>query len=370
MQRTIAPARWACVVAVAIAAACHRRAPPTTAPPASSARPPVTAAPPAVKGPLPAPILGTGTGIVEMSRDGTVGRRLAPGLTRHPRYVGPGELVVLATVEDEVISTEPAPVHLVSLASGGSRLVGTFPPFRCRDRTDAGVSDAASDAAEPWPLSLQTEEDFSVTPDGRNVCLTRLDRNLNMADFWLSQRMDLTTGAVTSVLVSGGDRCLPPPGVKVGGHDLCPHEGAAQRADSFPYRFERGKIIRRDPAGDQTVARLKQFTTTEDRSPSARWLVVSRHVEDDENDYIYRQLALLDLGAGQLYPLPEHPAPWPAPFDLSHFNPAAAAEQTVTVTAETDLTWLPFTGDDLLVVGQTLVVPEHRSVPLPGGAAR
>jgi len=184
--------------------------------------------------------------------------------------------------------------------------------------------------------------------------------------------MDLATGAVTSVLVLGGDRCPAPPGVKVGGHDLCPDPGTGKSpaADGLPYRFDGGRIVRRDPAGDRTVARLKQFTMAEGRSPSGRWLVVSRHVGDDEGDYIYRQLALLDLASGQLYRLPRQAGPWPEPFDLAHFKPAAAASQTLTAVGETDVAWLPFTGDDLLVVDKTLVVPEHPSVPLSGDVAR
>jgi hypothetical protein len=209
-------------------------------------------------------------------------------------------------------------------------------------------------------------------PDGRSVCLTRLDRNVNMADFWFVQRMDLGTGAVTAVLVIGGDRCPAPPGVTVGGESACHDRRPAIKpaSEAFPYRFDAGKIVRRDPAGEQTVARLKQFTTAEDRSPSGRWLLVSRHVDQDESDYIYRQIALLDLGSGRLFPLAEHPGPWPAPFDLAHFKPAAAAKQTVTVVGESDLAWLPFTGDDLLVLDKKLVVPERASVPLPGDVAR
>jgi hypothetical protein len=327
-------------------------------------------------------IVGTAAGLEEVTREGSVGRRLAAGPALHPRFRGPHELVVLATTDEDLSSTKPVDVRLVSLDTGAARSVGTFPVFRCRETADAGTADAGPDAAAPaeedwaWDVSLQTEVDFSVTPDGRSVCLTRLDRNLNMADLWLSQRMDVATGAVTSVLVIGSDHCPAPPGVKVGGQDLCPGRrgGRKPAVGSFPYRFDGGKVVRRDPAGDQTVARLKQFTTAEDRSPSGRWLLVSRHVDEDESDYIYRQVALLDLGSGRLYPLPAREAhaavPWPAPFDLARFKPAAAAKQTVTVVGESDMTWLPFTGDDLLVLEKNLVAPEHASVALPGDVAR
>lgn len=256
--------------------------------------------------------------------------------------------------------------------------MGTFPAFRCRADADAGAPDAGLDAAAPaggddvWELSLQTEEDLVVTPDGRGLCLTRLDRNLNMADLMFSQRMDLATGAVKSVLVIGGDHCPAPPGVMVTEQNPCRWRRAAEKpaARSFPFRFDHGKIIRRDPAGDQTVAALKQFTMAEARSPSGRWLLVSRHSEEDEGDYIYRQIALLDLGSGQLYPLVKDPGPWPPPFDLARFKPRAAANQTVTVVGESDLAWPPFAGDDVLVLDKTLVVPEHASVRLPGDVAR
>jgi hypothetical protein len=296
----------------------------------------------------------------------------------HPRFLRATEVLALATTDQEVGSEKPVPVRSISLDTGASRVVGTFPAFRCRGAADGGTSDAGPDASgspaegDIWELSLQTEEDMGVTPDGRGLCLTRLDRNLNMADLMLSQRMDLATGSVESVLVLGGDRCPAAPGVTVTKQDPCRGRRALQKpaVRSSPFRFDRGKIIRRDPAGDRTVAVLKQFTMNERSSPSGRWLLVSRHVEEDEGDYIYRQIALLDLASGQLYPLSKTASPWPAPFDLARFKPSVAAEQTATLAGESDLAWLPFAGGDVLVLDNTLVVPERASVPLPGDVAR
>jgi len=140
--------------------------------------------------PLPAVIVGSASGLVEVTREGTAGRRLAAGVALHPRFVGPRELIVLANPDQDLSSTKPVEVRALSLDGGGARVVGTFPPFRCREAAGAGTPDGGPDAGapdggEPWDLSLQAEVDFRVTPDGRSVCLTRFDRNLNMAELWL-----------------------------------------------------------------------------------------------------------------------------------------------------------------------------------------
>jgi hypothetical protein len=132
--------------------------------------------------------------------------------------------------------------------------------------------------------------------------------------------------------------------------------------------------MRRSPAGTATPMLELHGYQADVGSPSGRWLVLAGDQED--GDYIHRNVVLLDRTTGEVFPIPGEPtARWPAPLAASGKRspprirtPVAA---TSSIVGETDLRWLGRSpASEILIVGELVVRPGVGAFSVKGDIAR
>jgi hypothetical protein len=318
MSHRARPRTRTALAALALAAACGSRPP---APPLAHA---AAAPPPAI--PL---IAARETGMFEITRDGADVRRVSATPAQRPRWLVPGRrLVFLSGDMKQLLSLE--------LPAGKERAIAQLPiAFPACPPGGTGPS---------FPLQLHSDDDFIVEP--ARACIRLMDRNLNMASYYLELRVDLATGRTESYAHAIEAFCkLPrrePPSCD---HDLRTfHSHAGPREHAGPAGFWAHSL-----------------------SPTGRWAVLLGNRE--EGDHIFEQIALYEIATKRSFPIPtmRHPPStgWPAPLTAEQL--ALGAEQLGqildSVAGETPIYWLDGP-DDRLVVEEALIVPGVRIVPV------
>jgi hypothetical protein len=273
-------------------------------------------------------IVGNDQGVREVGYDGATVRVIATTPARRLRLVAGGKAVVFyvrATGE----------IHELSLATGVDRKVAALPNgFKaCGHMPDyqSGHRFAVAN------LDVQADDDFVFDGSGNAVCMTLMDRNVNMANVAIDVRVDLASGAVLHRVTRGGECAAKPPNWK---------DCAARATDGAkwaPFRSAAGI--------DEELV-----------SPSGRWSVLS--MNDDRGDYIHRSLFLLDRQGDQVFPIVK--GPFPAPIPLAALARTEDRAATVDAVGESVVRWLDH---DALLVDSLLVVPERGGVDIDGDAA-
>lgn len=317
MSHRACPRTRTALAALALVAACGSRPP---APPLAHAAPPPPRAIPL--------IAARETGLYEITRDGGDVRRLCATPAQRPRWLVPGKRLLFLSRDTTQLRSLELPA---ATERGIAQLPIAFPPC------PGGTGPA-------WPLRLHGDDDFVVEP-GR-ACIRLMDRNANMASYYLDLRVDLATGRTESYARAIADLCkLPqrePPS--------CDH-------DLRPLRASAGPLEHAGPAG----------FWAQSLSPTGRWAVLLGNHE--EGDYLYEQIALYEIATKRSFPVPgvrrPSSAAWPAPLTAAQL--ALGAEQLgqilESVTGETPVYWLAGP-DDRLVVGEALIVPGVRIAPV------
>lgn len=283
----------------------------------------------------------------------------------HPRWLDEGSVLVLRPNDADDLA-KGASLERIVVADGTRSRVAELSAFACQK---------VRGGAELFPLAIQSPWDFAVDATGRLVCMTLMDRNLNMKDIKVDVRIDLESGKV-SRFIEVGQSCKPSRGVEIG-HPRTPSWQACGRKErpasgrAFRFAFDEGMIVELVPGSRPSPrVRLSDYTA-EDESPSGRWRVLGGDIE--EGDYIHRRIVLLDREAGEVFPIPEAPGAWPRPLEGSGAQPpfVIALPKTASVVGETDLRWL---GEDdaseLLVVDRLVVRPGGATFAVDGEVAR
>jgi hypothetical protein len=297
-------------------------------------------------------------GVREVAVDGSVVRELSATPARWPRRSADGESLFFVTPQGEL--------RRVALAGGDEQVVATLPAEVevCGEAADvAGQHLALAD------LAVQSDDDFVVDAGGDALCLTLMDRNVNMMDVTVGVHVDLTTGTVVHSIdfpeachVDGVPTCTP----------AAAAEPTAATADQLPYDLadsrlvtrgsdERagsgGKLLGDGDGGSQGDSAYQ----AESYSPSRNWLLVASPVR--EGDYMHRSMYLLDRVAGALYPI--RPGAWPMPIadgalaDLSKID-------TADSVGESTIRWL---AGDILIIDHMVIQPGRQTVEIDGDLA-
>lgn len=308
-------------------------------------------------------IVGSERGIEAWRADGSNRRLISPGPALQPRWLDRDTLLVLHPSPD---SGELA-LERVSLRDGARKTIAKLPAFSCVEPGQKSGEDLA--------LAVQSSFDFRVDLAKQTACVTRMDRNYNMAGVRLSSRVDLRNNTSNSWLELLDANCSLPKDVLAGdppeagecGYTADPEP---EQHRQFAYEFDDHTLW--EKSGAQRIARLELPDYYEERSsPSGRWAVLSG--DEHEGDAMYRRLVLLDRSQGQIFPIPEQPGPMPEPLRAAPGTSSRVSvpiERASLVTAETDVYWLAAdAGSELLVLGSTIVIPGQRSFSIEGDLA-
>lgn len=313
-------------------------------------------------------------GILRVHADGTVEDVLSRtpaivGRMRDAAHVvflvrGSNELreLDLATRTERTVATLPGDLGLGCGGSWGTHDEGPLPaPYQVVDHVQFAESFAAD----------STRAYFEV-----------MDRNLNMASVLAQIEVDLGTGAVSPV-VTLSETCGT---LEDSAREALPcsrmfraeatrvRRGGRARAGSWSVAEAGARGFLVDPRGRRRGVALRE-PSIELVSPSGRWAVVSAN--RDEGDYIYRDLFLLELRRGRLFPIvaPERQpdaaalrAAWPRPIGPRELSDAERlADLGHSVVGETAVRWM---GETLVLGERLLVRPGRGSVRLPGPLVR
>ena len=243
--------------------------------------------------------------------------------------------------EDDVI-TETALVR-VSLRDGSAQRVALLDPVPGLDCEQAQV--------HLLPLTVQSAFDFRMNASGDALCVRRQDRNANMMDVAVHQRVWLADGRVESRVLQCGEPREEP-------FDC----GALPRRPAPPpvrgHRVEEGHIV----APDGTRRPIAGGFEEEQSSPSGSWVLLSAVAE--EGDYIHRALLLLDRRGGSVHPL--GPSSDGAALTDAALADTASLLGGMTVPGEAFIRFVSWGGVEYLVADQFLVTPGGGTANLMG----
>jgi hypothetical protein len=297
-------------------------------------------------------------GVQELSLDGTVTRTLTKTPAAAARRFPDGKrLLFLTKGKDQW--------RVVPLEGGRDTIVAKLPKHykSCKD-----ISSYDGGAFQSQNLSLEQDRDFVVEDSGSAACLSLKDRNENMMSFGVDLRVDLKTGKVQKSFTWAAEGC--PSGdiisscdasdVAPDGSDAPAPLPDAQQA-SHPYDLSHGQVVRRDAAGHETVVmKLGDDFEADSRSPSWRWLAITG--DEEEGDYIHRQLFLLDTTDGEVWPIRDKNVHALTARELKHLRDV----KTEDIVGESTIEWVS-DSVDVLLVDQDLVTPGTSTiVSLPG----
>jgi hypothetical protein len=304
---------------------------------------------PSSKGPGPDDsfIVAGEEGVQEIGVDGTMRR----SLTSHPDASRPR----LTPDGKSVIFLSKGHIWEVPRAGGEPRDVAEIKLPTKEDCTFEEPEEGATDY-------VQDDYSFWLSPDGKRACVQLQDRNINMASLIYLSAVDLATGKTESVYTLG-EECGEVDFDEAMKQLACPFPtGDKAKPPASAYRLDEGKLI--GPNGVVKMELGEDIISGEEISPSGRWQVVGMHQE--EGDYIYRMLVILDRKEGTFHPVKESRT-WPkALTDEDLEDDQVLGELTMTGTGEQNVKWYP---GDRLVLGSYLVVPGERIVEAGGDVA-
>ena len=336
----------------------------------------VLGAPPAAAGAKAGPelIVGSRRGLEAWHWDGSGKRVISRGPALHPRWLDEQSVLVVRPEVDGNLA-RGAWLERIALDSGERTKVAALPPFALADQIDSG-------ADQQWSLDIQSANDFVVDRSG-SACVSLMDRNLNMMSAKLFARIDLSTGQVSRSFYLLDPGAMPPAlpdGVKAGkledGDDCSPRAIAIvpiAPARTLPFAFDRERIVEAREGKRVVRARIPGYSVeAAGNSPSGRWTLLGGDLEAE--DYVHRQLVLLDRATGDLFPIRPNGGAWPAPLVASgNKSPprfATPVKHTVQVVGESDVRWLSRAPDaEILIVEGLVVSPGAGSFDVGGEIA-
>ena len=320
---------------------------------------------PAVSQPEPSQplIVGSERGVEAWRPDGTDKRLISAGPALQPRWLDRETLLVLHPLEN----TGELALERVSLHDGARKTIAKLPAFSCVE--------PGRKSGYPMELAVQSSFDFRVDLTKQLACVARMDRNYNMAGVRVSSRVDLRSHDSSSWLELIEASCATPKGLLAGDppeESDCRYtaDPEPEKNPRFAYEFDEHTLW--EKTGEQRVAKLVLPDYYEERSsPSGRWSVLAG--DEQEGDYMYRRVVLLDRNQGQIFPIPEQAGPMPQPLRAATGKSPQVSipiQKASLITAETDVYWLAGDADsELLVLGSTIVIPGKRSFSIAGELA-
>lgn len=275
-------------------------------------------------------MVGNESGIREVSYDGSTVRTLSSTSAQRLRLAADGRDVVFyvrASGELRRLSTTTGVERTIAVLPRDFKTCGRLSDYPKRHRF--AVAD----------LAVQADEDFVLDESGNAVCMTLMDRNINMVNVAVNLHIDLATGVVRHRLMVGGD-CAP--------------RAATWKRCSTP------------GASDVTWAPFRDVDGVEEGllAFSGRWSVL-RILKESPGDYIHSALYLFDRRDNLVFPIIA--GPFPAPIPLAALARHVDLPDTVDVVGESPIRWLT---TDALLVDSLLVVPSRAGVDINGHVAR
>ena len=337
--------------------------------PAAPAASPASPAPSAAAA-GPELIVGSKRGLEAWRWDGGGKRLISRGPARDPRWLDEGSVLVVNPEVDGNLA-RGARLERIALDSGKRIQVATLPPFAPDGGTDPD-----------WSLDIQAPDDFVVDASGRFACVTLMDRNLNMMSETLVEHIDLATGQVSRWFdpLDPSKSDPIPHRVMAGKPKESPECSPRQIAiaaiapgRALPFTFEKERIVE-EKDGKRVVRAKVGGYSVEDAgaSPSGRWLLLGGDYEAE--DYIHRQLVLLDRATGDLFPIRPLGGTWPGPLVPAGKKAprfATPVKNTASVVGETDVRWISRAPHaEILIVDGLVVRPGAASFFVDGQIAK
>jgi hypothetical protein len=321
--------------------------------PADVKAPAALTAPPSARstGPAPALIVAGAAGIFELGSAGEPVRRLGSSdQASYPRFL-PGSSAL-------VFVHQGTTLRRLEIATGTERAVAG--PWQAHVVCNEDVR---------FELAVQAHEDVQVDGDGRHVCVSLNDRNVNMASIASHVRIELGSGHLEQGLTPFDHACLPLARSEPARCEPSPKAAPSHRPP-LPYAFDSERHALLDTSG-KLIAEIGDFELAIE-AENDRYSVLRGNFE--EGDYIHFQLLVLDRRTGELLPLPSVDAATAPAFpvalgraELARLSRRTLGERAGDFVGEDTLR---FHGPERLVAGKLLVLfGPRRLVALPGEVA-
>ncbi len=292
-------------------------------------------------------VVGGEQGIAAVDDSGKVIKVLSKTLAVHPRWTTDHQAIVFLS------NTE---VRKLQLDTATETVIAKLPA------TIAACPDTTIELSE---LSIQEDADFMFDKAGKTLCIRLQDRNINMAETIVSFEVELATGKTDPLIVMSScpRKEKDEPGMGCTGQRTEPK--ATTTPVAKPFAIVKGKLV--DHGKPKRKLESQGDFEEEAVSPSGRWAVIGGN--RNEGDYIHRDLFLFDRDSGNVFPIPETAATWPAPIAATELPTIESwSGRTYGAVGETAIRWL---GDgDMLVIGSELITPGTRVSKLDGDLAR
>ena len=316
-------------------------------------------------------IVGSDRGLEIWNVDGTVKRSITHSPAPHPRWLNDTTLLVVEGVDLHGEAGEPVIVSKIDLPTGKTTVVARARPIAC-------AKEASEFEVPGVVLGLGQERDFSVDQSGKAACLRLADGPESMVVFMAA---DLATGKTRQTLQEAPHGCQLPSGVKIQPLDDrndCHGSSHASgpnpvKANALDFAFKGHSLFKNsvDSKRGLVIARLPTYDeeALASPSPSTRWQVLSGDIQSQ--DFVYRKLVLVDRRSGDIFSPPAKPGKWPRPLQPGTRKIVHVADQTLTVSGESDVRWLGFDdATEALVVDQLIIRPGFRMFSVQGIVAR
>jgi hypothetical protein len=321
--------------------------------PAGAKAPATSTATPSVRSTEHSPplIVAGAAGIFELGALGEPVRRLGSSdQASHPRFL-PGARALVFVHHGRTL-------RRLELATGTERAVAG--PWQALVVCNEDVR---------FDLAVQSHEDVQVDRDGRHVCVSLNDRNVNMTSIASHVRIELESGHLEQGLTPFDQACLPLARSEPARCAPSPN-GAPSKRPPSPYSFDSERHALLDASGE-LIAEIGDFELAIE-AENDRYSVLRGNFE--AGDYIHFQLLVLDRHTGELLPLPSADAGAAPAFpvalgrtELARLSRRTLGERAGDFVGEDTLR---FHGPERLVAGKLLVLfGSRRLVALPGEVA-
>lgn len=290
------------------------------------------------------------TGVLEVTLAGEIVRRIFPeGVTAAVRHgdhvfalVG-GEHVTFDFDGGEWIT--PVELVRVDIVDGSADRLATL-------GAPMGF-DCVPEGRHLERLGVHSDLDLRVDATGESVCVRRQDRNLNMMQMAVDERVWLTDGRVEARVV----HCFEPREVPFdcGAPRVLPSQAPTR---VHGHRVEEGHIVAPDGSRRPIAGGFEE----ERASASGNWVLLSAVTA--EGDYIQRALLLLDRRSGSVHPFGSYSDG--AALPDSALTDSATLLGGMTVPGEAFIRFVTWGGAEYLVINQALVTPGGRTSHLMG----
>jgi hypothetical protein len=292
-------------------------------------------------------IVGSGRGLEAWDRDGKLVRRISDEPARFPRWLDANTVLVIVPHVAAPLS-RGFRVESVDVASGERRVISRVPEFGCTAEVP--------EAERLSELTVRYPGDFRVVREEGEACIGLLDNYPSAATFAFDLRIQVRGGRVRRWVRHKPERCTIKGFVESGTPEFC---FAAEQPEPEPDT----RTFKLVPSAERLLVEQgahRLFVPgffRERVSPSRRWVLLYGDVS--EGDYVHRNLLLLDLHSGSLFPIPSPGEPWTRLAQVGVDTVVnVPVQNTQEAIGESSIVWLGASeGSELLLIDDLVVRP-------------